>query len=322
MTTLLSVRDLEVEFVDRGRVTNRPIRGVNLDLARGEVLGVVGETGCGKSLTGLSVLGLLPSGARSAGKVVFDGVDQLTCPEPDRAALRGDAISMVFQNPGTAFNPVFSIGSQMLRVLRRHRPMKRSDARQVIRRELARVGLPDPERVVRAYPHELSGGMLQRAMIATALLCGPQLLVMDEPTTALDVTIAQQILRLVLDLKSELGFGVLLITHNLEFVHDVCDRVAVLYAGRVVESGPTETVLSAPTHPYTRGLLGALPSRLAAGESLASIPGTVPGNLRDIIGCAFADRCGHVRDVCRTEDPDLNPVAYRHEVACLRSAEL
>ncbi len=322
MTALLSIRDLVVEFVDRGEVTNRPIRGVDLELARGEVLGVVGETGCGKTLTGLSVLGLLPGGARSTGQVVFDGVDQLTCSDRERAALRGNAVSLVFQNPGTAFNPVFTIGAQMRTVLRRHRRVSRAEAVQTVRRELDRVGLPDPDRVAAAYPHELSGGMLQRAMIAMALLCEPELLVMDEPTTALDVTIAQQILRLVLQLQADLGFSVLLITHNLEVVNDVCDRVAVLYAGRVVEAGPTATVLGSPTHPYTRGLLGALPSRRAPGEPLVSIRGTVPSNLRDVSGCAFADRCPFVVDDCRSQDPALLPVSPVHEVACIRSAEL
>ena len=234
----------------------------------------------------------------------------------------GDAVSIVFQNPGTAFNPVFTIGAQMSKALRRHRPMPRRGARQVILRQLERVGLPDPTRVATAYPHELSGGMLQRAMIATALLCEPELLILDEPTTALDVTVAQQILQLILDLKNELGFGVLLITHNLEVVSDVCDRVAVLYAGRVVEAGFTATVLGAPTHPYTRGLIGALPSRMGPGDSLLSIPGTVPGNLRDITGCAFADRCTLAIDACRTADPALQLVATRHEVACIRRAEL
>ncbi len=322
MTALLSLRDLVVEFVDRGEVTNRPIRGVDLELGRGEVLGVVGETGCGKTLTGLSVLGLLPSGARTTGQVVFDGVDQLTCSERERAALRGDAVSMVFQNPGTAFNPVFTIGSQMRKVLRRHRSVSRTEAAATIRTQLDRVGLPDPDRVAAAYPHELSGGMLQRAMIATALLCEPELLVMDEPTTALDVTIAQQILRLILELQADLGFSVLLITHNLEVVNDVCDRVAVLYAGRVVEAGPTADVLGAPAHPYTRGLLGALPSRRASGESLVSIRGSVPGNLLGITGCSFADRCPFVVDDCRSQDPTLLPLTPVHEVACIRSAEL
>jgi peptide/nickel transport system ATP-binding protein len=318
MTGLLSVRDLEVEFVDRGRVTNRAVRGVSFDLDRGEVLGIVGETGCGKSLTGLSVLGLLPAGARSAGSVHLDGVDLLALPERRRAEMRGSAVSMVFQNPGTAFNPVFPVGSQMQRVLRRHRPMRRSQARARVLSQLERVGLPGAERVARSYPHELSGGMLQRAMIATALLCDPKLLVLDEPTTALDVTIAQQILALVLALKDDLGFGVLLITHNLDVVHDVCDRVAVLYAGRVVEVGPTRSVLAAPAHPYTRGLVGALPSRLRAGESLTAIPGTVPGDLRDLAGCAFATRCPYAVDRCRTVDPRLEAVAPLHEAACLR----
>jgi peptide/nickel transport system ATP-binding protein len=322
MTQLLTVRDLEVEFVDRGHVTNRPIRGVSFDVAKGEVLGIVGETGCGKSLTGLSVLGLLPRGARSRGSVELTGVDLLSLPERERARLRGVSVAMVFQNPGTAFNPVFTVGSQMQRVLRRHRPMKRAEARAAVHSQLERVGLPRAERVARSYPHELSGGMLQRAMIATALLCGPQLLVMDEPTTALDVTVAQQILDLVLELRNDLGFGVLLITHNLEVVNDVCDRVAVLYAGRVVEVGPTATVLEAPAHPYTRGLVGALPSRLADGDTLVSIPGTVPGNLREVAGCSFAPRCPYAVDACRAQDPALEPVAALHEVACIRRSSL
>lgn len=318
MTQLLSVRDLEVEFVDGGLVTNRPIRGVSFEVSRGEVLGIVGETGCGKSLTGLSVLGLLPSGARSSGSVDLDGVDLLALPERERAELRGATVSMVFQNPGTAFNPVFTVGSQMQRVLRRHRPMKRSVARAAVHSRLEQVGLPNPERVARSYPHELSGGMLQRAMIATALLCDPELLVMDEPTTALDVTIAQQILTLVLKLKSDLGFGVLLITHDLDVVHDVCDRVAVLYAGRIVEVGPIDSIMAAPAHPYTRGLVGALPSRLAPGESLTAIPGTVPGNLLDLSGCSFASRCPGATDRCRTQHPRLGAIAPLHEAACLR----
>ncbi len=317
---LLEVSDLEVEFHDRGATTNRPVRGIELQVGRGEVLGIVGETGCGKSITAQAILGVLPPQSRTTGRIVFDGVDQLALADRDRARNRGDAVSIVFQNPGTAFNPLFTLGDQMRMVLRRHRGIKGEAARDLVARRLEDVGLTDTARVVGAYPHELSGGMLQRAMIAMALLCEPKLLILDEPTTALDVTVSRQILLLILELQRALGFSVLLITHDLGVVRTTCDRVAVLYAGRVVETGPTDVVLSAPGHPYTQGLIGALPT--ATGERLRSIPGQVPGNLLALQGCAFADRCFAVVDACRTVDPPLAPVSPLHETACLRSAEL
>jgi peptide/nickel transport system ATP-binding protein len=280
------------------------------------VLGIVGETGCGKSLTGLAMLGLLPKGAVRTGRIVIDGIEQ----HSDRpAAARGDVISIVFQNPGTAFNPVFTLGQQMEAVVARHRSMKGRKAREHILGYLQQVGLPDGERVFRSYPHELSGGMLQRAMIAMALLCEPRLLILDEPTTALDVTVAKQILELILSLRDRFGFGVLLITHNLGVVSETCDSVAVMYAGRIVESGPTAAVLNNPTHPYTVGLLGALPARHQPGTRLDAISGVVPGNLMAVSGCAFADRCPLVIDACSTVDPQLLPVAPLHEVACIRT---
>ncbi|MFC6286929.1 ABC transporter ATP-binding protein [Nocardioides sp. GCM10027113] len=318
---LLEVKDLQVEFHDRGAVTNRPVRGIELQVGRGEVLGIVGETGCGKSITAQAVLGVLPAqGCRTTGQIVFDGVDQLALPEAERARNRGDAVSIVFQNPGTAFNPLFTLGDQMRMVLRRHRNLRGAAARDLIAQRLHDVGLTDTDRVMRAYPHELSGGMLQRAMIAMALLCEPQLLILDEPTTALDVTVSRQILLLILELQRSLGFSVLLITHDLGVVRTTCDRVAVLYAGRVVETGPTDVVLAAPGHPYTRGLIGALPT--ATDERLSSIPGQVPGNLLAVQGCAFADRCFAVVEECRRTDPPLAPLSPSHETACLRSAEL
>ena len=318
---LLQVSDLEVEFHDRGAVTNRPVRGIELEVRRGEVLGIVGETGCGKSITAQAILGVLPSeSSRTTGRISFEGVDQLALPEAERARHRGDAVSIVFQNPGTAFNPLFTLGEQMRMVLKRHRALRGVAARELIARRLADVGLTDTERVIRAYPHELSGGMLQRAMIAMALLCEPRLLILDEPTTALDVTVSRQILLLILELQRALGFSVLLITHDLGVVGTTCDRVAVLYAGRVVETGPTDVVLSQPGHPYTQGLIGALPT--ASEERLRSIPGQVPGNLMALQGCAFADRCFAVADVCRHTDPSLAPLRPDHETACLRSSEL
>ncbi len=317
---LLQVRDLAIEFLDRGRVSNRPVRGIELEIGQGEVLGVVGETGCGKSITAHAILGTLPDQARATGQVHFNGVEQLTLPEKLRARSRGDAISIVFQNPGTAFNPVFRLGQQMRMVLKRHRDLRGDEAGELIAQRLRDVGLTDTTRVVDSYPHELSGGMLQRVMIAMALLCEPKLLILDEPTTALDVTVSRQILLLILRLQQSLGFSVLLITHDLGVVKATCDRVAVLYAGRVVETGPTDTVLKNPEHPYTRGLVGALP-RLS-GERLVSISGQVPGNFLGLQGCAFADRCPAVIDTCRRVDPELAPSSPAHEVACHRAGEL
>jgi len=317
---LLQVRDLQIEFTDRGRVTNRPVRGVQLEIGEGEVLGVVGETGCGKTITAHAILGTLPDQARVTGRVDFAGVEQLGLPEKERALNRGDAISIVFQNPGTAFNPVFRLGKQMRMVLRRHRDVRGKAADDLISHRLTDVGLGDARRVMDSYPHELSGGMLQRVMIAMALLCEPKLLILDEPTTALDVTVSRQILLLILRLQQTLGFSVLMITHDLGVVKATCDRVAVLYAGRVVETGPTDTVLRAPKHPYTRGLVGALPGR--SEGRLQPIGGQVPANFLGLQGCGFADRCPAAVEPCRRIDPELRPVSTSHEVACIRCDEL
>ena len=321
-TELLRIDELEIAFEERGSLTNRPVRGITLAVAPREVVGIVGETGCGKSLTGLAVLGLLPKGAVPSGRVLIDGVEQ---PFDGRGTARGDVVSIVFQNPGTAFNPVFTLGRQMRDVVERQRrvdgrPLGRAAAKAHILHYLEQVGLPDPERVFRSYPHELSGGMLQRAMIAMALVCEPRLLILDEPTTALDVTIAKQILELILSLRDRFGFGVLLITHNLGVVREVCDRIAVLYAGRVVEAGPTDAVLRAPAHPYTRGLLGALPARHRPGQPLDAIRGAVPGNLLRITGCSFRERCPIAVEACASVDPALEPVSPLHEAACILAA--
>ncbi len=315
MSALVEIRDLEVDFVSRGTVTNRPIRGVTLTLGAGEVLGVVGETGCGKTLMGLAVLGMLPRGAVSRGSIAIDG--RLPSARGARS-VRGDVVSIVFQNPGTAFNPVFTIGQQMNDVVARHLGLRRAAARERVLTYLRLVRLPDPDRVADSYPHQLSGGMLQRAMIAMALLCEPKVLILDEPTTALDVTVAKQILDLVLQLRDELGIGVLLITHNLGVVSETCDRIAVLYAGRVVELGETSDVLASPSHPYTRGLLGALPGRHTPDMPLEAIRGSVPPNLLAVTGCAFADRCPIAVDACRVTDPALEG-GSGHEVACIRA---
>ncbi|MEO3943349.1 ABC transporter ATP-binding protein [Paenarthrobacter nicotinovorans] len=316
MTHVLTIRDLNVEFIDRGKVTNRPVRGIDLDVSAGEILGLVGETGCGKSLTGLAALGILPRGARRTGQVTMGGDPLQPSSEPDGPA------AIVFQNPGTAFNPVFTLGRQLSDVLSRHRQISRSDSKSEVLRHLGLVGLPDPERVFLSYPHQLSGGMLQRAMIAMALLRQPRLLILDEPTTALDVTVARQILVLIDELRHEFGFGVLLISHNLGIIRDVCDRVSVLYAGRVIETGTVDAVMNNPRHPYTRGLLGALPAGRTHGERLSAIPGSVPGNLLSITGCAFMNRCPHAVIDCSFTDPLLTRNGSDHAVACIKEDEL
>lgn len=320
MSDLLVVDDLTVAFSERGKTTNTPLRGISLTVGKGEIVGIVGETGSGKTLTGLAVLGLLPGGAVPGGRILLDN-NERDLANPD-ASDRGRVVSIVFQNPGTAFNPVFTIGSQMHDVLSRHRRMSKKAQRAHIIDYLTQVGLPEPERVYRSYPHEMSGGMLQRAMIAMALVCEPRLLILDEPTTALDVTIAKQILHLIRSLRDKFGFGVLFITHSLGVVHEVCDKVAVMYAGRVVEYGTTADVMGNPKHPYTRGLLNALPARHEHGQPLEAIPGAVPGNLLGITSCAFADRCSFVIDACRTIDPTLDEVSPGHSSACIRSGEL
>lgn len=322
MNALLKIDNLNVTFAEQGRVTNQPLRGISLEIGEGEILGVVGETGCGKSLTGLAVLGLLPAGGTPSGRILVDGREQdLTKPSP----LRGSDISIVFQNPGTAFNPVFSIGSQMHDVLKRHRNLDRKQRRERILRYLEQVGLPDPERVADSYAHELSGGMLQRAMIALALVCEPRLLILDEPTTALDVTVAKQILDLVLSLREQFGFGVMLISHNLGVVREICDRVAVLYAGRVIETGAADDLLTRPQHPYTKGLMNALPGRHERGERLEAIVGQVPARLVNVTGCAFAERCPIAIEACLTTDPKAVAVessgSSEHTAECIRIGE-
>jgi peptide/nickel transport system ATP-binding protein len=315
---LLRISDLAVEFVTPDRRTTA-LDGVSLEIGPGEVVGLVGETGCGKTLTGLSVLRLLPSTATvSRGTVEFEGRDLAALPEEALRDIRGNRISMVFQNPGTAFNPVFTIGSQIRRVLQAHERIDDAAASARIAGVLADVGLGEADRVLRAYPHQLSGGMLQRAMIAMALVCRPALLIADEPTTALDVTIAAQILRLLRRLQEEQGFSVLFITHDLGVVRIVSDRVVVLYAGRVAEDAPTAELFADPQHPYTRGLIAAVPRRSTRGGPLSSIPGSIPTDPGSIAGCAFADRCPLVAERCRVERPLALPIAgaERHLAAC------
>ena len=314
---MLAVDDLAVSFVTPDGTTTG-LDGVSVEVGAGEIVGLVGETGCGKTLTGLSVLGLLPRTARvTRGSVRFDGRDLLGLPESELRAVRGSDIAMVFQNPASAFNPVFTIGTQLGYVLGAHERLPKAEAKARIRETLADAGLAETDRVLKSYPHQLYGGMLQRAMIASALLCRPRLLIADEPTTALDVTIEAQILRLIRRLQEQRGFSVLFITHDLAVVRSVSDRVVVLYAGRVAETAATATLFDRPQHPYTRGLMAAAPRTTSPRRaSLASIPGTVPADVGVLPGCAFADRCPIAIDRCRIDRPEVRQLEAGHLAAC------
>ncbi len=313
---LLSVRDLQVRFHTYAGVVHA-LNGVSFDLYPGEILGLVGETGCGKSVTGLALLGLVPPpGEVVGGEIRYRGQNLLALPPAQWHALRGGKIAMIFQDPAAALNPVFTVGEQMELVTRRHRRMGRDAARRQAAEVLRSVGMPEPERILDTYPHELSGGMQQRVMIAMALSCGAEVLVADEPTTALDVTIQAQILDLLVDLKRTRGLSILLITHNLGVVAETCDRVAVLYAGFIVETGPTGAIFQAMKHPYTQGLLAAIPRPSSRGRPLQAVPGTVPDGLQPPSGCLFHPRCPFAWGRCRQERPGLLEVADGHQVAC------
>ncbi|HEY5903779.1 MAG TPA: ABC transporter ATP-binding protein [Anaerolineales bacterium] len=313
---LLRVHDLHLQFkTQRGLL--EALNGISFEVAAGEVFGLVGETGCGKTVTGLSILRLLPRSARiTAGEIRFSGRDLTGLTAPEMQELRGGEIAMIFQDPSSSLNPVFTIEDQMVGILRQHRLLSREEARERAAAMLEAVGLPDIRRMLAAYPHQLSGGQQQRVMIAMALSCTPRLLIADEPTTALDVTIQAQILNLLRRLQAELSFSVILITHNLGVVAQTCDRLAVLYAGRVVEVGPAADVFANPQHPYTRGLMNAIPRPGSRGKPMAAIPGTVPSNPGDLTGCPFAPRCSFVFDRCLTEAPDLFQVSATHQAAC------
>jgi oligopeptide/dipeptide ABC transporter ATP-binding protein len=316
---LLQVRDLAVEFAtDQGVV--RAVDGISFDLKPGETLGLVGESGCGKTVTGLALLGLVPSppGRVVNGSITLAGLDLVELPEPELRQLRGSRISMIFQEPMTALNPVFTIGNQMGDVLRLHQGLTRRQARVTAVELLARVGLPEPEQRIDDYPFQLSGGMRQRVMIAMALSCEPQVLVADEPTTALDVTTQAQVLELMTSLQQELGTAMILITHDLGVVAETCQSAVVMYCGRIVEQSPVDELFATPRHPYTAGLLESIPRLGAAHEGqLPVIPGMVPDLLHLPVGCRFADRCSKVQLHCREAIPELKKYAQTESlVAC------
>jgi peptide/nickel transport system ATP-binding protein len=317
---LLEVRGLRTSFHTRDGVV-RAVDGIDFHVDRGEVMGLVGESGCGKSVTSLSILRLIaPPGRIEAGEVLFGGRDLLKLREREIRELRGDDIAMIFQQPTSSLNPVFDIGLQIGETLEIHRNMKRRAARERALELLRMVGIPDPRRRLSAFPHEMSGGMAQRVMIAMALACEPELLIADEPTTALDVTIQAQILDLMRTLQRETGTAIVLITHDLGVVAEMCDRVAVMYAGEIVEQTDVTTLFREPKHPYTQGLVASIPVLGEARDELAVIPGNVP-NLIDLPpACRFAPRC-RVRiekNVTQATErhPELLPVAPGHDVRC------
>ncbi len=321
MTRLLEVEDLAVSFrTDRGEV--EALSGVSLGLDEGEVVGVVGESGCGKSLTALAIMGLVPTppGRITRGRITFAGRDLLGLNEAAMTRIRGEQIAMIFQEPMSALNPVFTVGEQVAEVLRVHEGLGRADARERTAQLLSRVGIPDPGRRLGQYPHELSGGLRQRIMIAAALACRPKLLIADEPTTALDVTIQAQILALLADLQREFGMATMLITHDLGVVAQVVKRVVVMYAGKVVEEGPVEAVFARPSHPYTAALMRSIPALAEGASRLPAIPGTVPAPGSWPSGCRFAPRCGHAMPECEAGLPPLRPIAAGHRAACIRHA--
>jgi peptide/nickel transport system ATP-binding protein len=303
---LLSVRDLTVAFTRRGEPDSIAVDGVSFDVAPGQIVGLVGESGCGKSVTSMAITRLLPSrGVRVTGSAMMDGVDLLTLPESAMREKRGRDLSMVFQDPLSSLNPVVPIGVQVTEVLTRHRGMTKEAARTEAADLLDRVGIPDPRRRLDSYPHQLSGGMRQRALIAIALACKPKLLIADEPTTALDVTIQAQILELLKEMVRDTGAALVMITHDLGVVAGLCETVNVLYGGRIVERAQRHRLFGTPRHPYTNGLLGSIP-RLdsPAGEDLMAIPGSVADNLPWTSACAFAPRCPRAIEVCRTTTPE------------------
>lgn len=316
-TPLLEVRDLQTHFFTRSGLA-KAVDGVSFDIAAGETLALVGESGCGKSVTAFSILRLIadPPGRIVGGSIRFEGRDLLALSGAQMRAVRGNRIAMIFQEPMTALNPVFTIGDQIVEAVLQHRAMDRKAAWRRTVELLERVRIPDASRRANEYPHRLSGGLRQRAMIAMALACEPKLLIADEPTTALDVTIQAQILDLIGELKRETGMGVLLITHDLGVVAQHAQRVAVMYAGRIVEQAPIVELFENPRRPYARGLLASIPKGGAASDRLTEIPGMVPALNAMPRGCAFQPRCPLAFERCDRERPELSPVLEHRRVAC------
>ncbi|AOK89249.1 ABC transporter ATP-binding protein [Paenibacillus polymyxa] len=322
MTQLLEVTNLRTEFKTAAG-TIRAVDGVDLSVGKGETLGIVGESGCGKSITSLSIIQLLPKGLGkvAAGEVRFNGENMLDFSERKMRSIRGNEMAMIFQEPMTSLNPVFKIGKQIAESARYHHGVSKHKAKDMAVEMLTKVGIPRPEKVAASYPHELSGGMRQRVMIAMAMVCNPKLLIADEPTTALDVTIQAQILDLMRELQKSEGTSILMITHDLGVVAEMCDRVVIMYAGQVVEETDVKTLFKDPKHPYTQSLLASLPQLNSDQERLASIPGQVPNPLDMPKGCRFAPRCQFAKEICRAEAPELTEVEPGHKSRCLLQQE-
>ncbi len=323
MTDALQIKDLRVSFEsDKKKV--EVVSGVSLSVPEGKVVGVVGESGCGKTVTALSVMRLIPEppGSIDSGEIIFDGGDLLSYSDRDMRAVRGNRISMIFQEPISSLNPVFTVGDQIGEALKTHTRLSNSEVRDRVIELLNLVGIPSAEQRMKNYPHEMSGGMSQRVMIAMALSCNPEVLIADEPTTALDVTIQAGILELIDELRVKMGMAVLLITHDLGIIAEVADEVYVMYAGKVVEHADTRDLFASPKHPYTVGLLNSIPDLKESKEVLKAIPGVVPSPGNYPAGCRFQDRCPMVIDRCRSQEPPLSDVGVRHYSACFRAHEV
>ncbi len=315
---LLDVQNIRVTFRGGDGPPARAVEGVSFFVNDGETLAIVGESGCGKSVTGLTIMRLVqtPPGVIESGRVLFKGVDLLELPEHEMRNIRGREIAMIFQEPMTSLNPVFTIGSQIAEAILVHEDVSKAEAHDRVIELLRRVQIPSPEQRYRSYPHQMSGGMRQRVMIAMALACNSQILIADEPTTALDVTIQAQIFELLAELREESGGARILITHDLGVVAETADRVQVMYAGRVVEEAPVGPLFDTPLHPYTRGLLRSIPSRNVGHDKLPVIPGAVPDAAHKPANCHFHPRCEYCRDKCKQEDPELREIAPGHTARC------
>jgi len=318
---VLDIRGLKTLFESHQGVVTA-LDGVNLTMRHTETLGIVGESGCGKTVLALSIMRLVPSppGRIAAGEILLDGRDLLSLPEREMRALRGNEISMIFQEPMNSLNPVLTVGNQLTEAIRLHERIPSKAAVDRAKEMLHLVGIPSPDERLKNYPHQLSGGMRQRVMIAMALSCSPRVMLADEPTTALDVTIQAQILDLMTRLKEEKGTSILLITHDLGVVAETAQSVAVMYTGKVVETAPADTLFATPLHPYTEGLMASTPNEDNRGKRLTAIPGTVPPLYELPPGCTFQDRCPYVMDICRNKPPDLTKVTPDHQVRCWRYA--
>jgi oligopeptide transport system ATP-binding protein len=306
MTHLIDVQDLNVRF-DTPDGTVTAVNGLSFALERGQTFGIVGESGSGKSQSMMAIMGLLAANGRATGKALFNGEDLLSMPAAKLDRIRGNRVAMIFQDPMTSLNPYLTVERQMTEVLEQHKGLTRKSALSLAIQTLEQVRIPDAARRIRMYPHEFSGGMRQRIMIAMALLCQPDLLIADEPTTALDVTVQAQTMSLLRDLQRDFGTAIILITHDLGVVAGLCDQVMVLYGGRIMEQGSAENIFYKPTHPYTLGLLGAVPKLDHEGEKLVAIPGVPPNMARLPAGCPFSGRCSFEMDICSSQRPPLEP---------------